>query len=433
VNAAGNQSTYFNTPNAIDFTVVGSTTFAYVTNSGNNTISKCSVNPATGEFSSGCETNTIETSSNDIAFTEIQNQVYAYLTFPNADNIPNLQLCLVSSSGALTNCQNALGDPTSVTLVNQAPVGATASALVTEVGGSGVLTCAINTVTNPWQIGPCTDAGTGFLFSAPQTLVVQTFNDTDYYAYIVDNDLQTVTQCGLTATGTLNKNSCQDSGASELDFVPTSISFTQLEDDNIYAYINDNENLHTTQCLVSQESPTMGLFSECVATGLPILTQPLAITFDDYSYIPDSATGVLAVCNPLENGTFQFCKDSGLGSYFNQPSAIAFNLNANDDLLAYIADSSTNNLVACMVNQTTGLLSSSSCFNPGFNFNQPVGITFNDLTGITYAYITNSGSSGSEANSIYQCTLNPDGTFANCFNADETDSFSTPINIQFSE
>jgi hypothetical protein len=413
---AGSPSSFFHNPVTIDFSVVDSTTYAYVTNGGNNTVTQCTVNPVTGKFSSVCQINPADATPNGITFTQMLSNTYAYVTFPNESTEPNLQLCIVSSNGALADCQNALGEPTSVTLVNQAIVGAIASALVTEVGGSGILTCEI-AGTNPGQIGPCTDAGTEFLFLAPQTLVVQTFNDVSY-AYIVDSELQTVTQYDVTTTATLDNR--QVSGAGTLDFVPTSITFSTI-DDKIYAYINDNENLYTTQCLVTPGNTPP--FSDCVTTGLPIFTQPLGISFYDYAYIPDAATGLLAVCSPLENGLLQVCKDSGVGDYFNQPSAVALNINADDELLAYIADASTNAVVACTVEQITGLFS--SCVDSGSTFEQPAGITFNNSTGTTYAYVTNSSSGA-----VSQCALNPDGTFSTCL-PEEAGSFSTPISIQF--
>lgn len=422
---AGSDSSFFNNPTAIDFAKVETTTYAYITNNGNDTITQCSVNSVTGQFSSVCQINAANATPNRITSTQMQSHLYAYLTFPHADSTPNLQRCMITSNGSLTDCQNAFGYPTSITLIDQVSGSATATALVTEVGGSGVLACSITTDTYPWHMGACTDAGTDFLFSAPQTLVVQSLDNSTYYAYIVDSEQQTVTQCTVTTEATLDN--CQESGAGALAFNPTSISFTRIEDD-MYAYINDSENLYTTQCLVSAEN---GQFSDCVTMGLPILTQPLAISFYEYAYLPDAATGSLAVCKPQEEGLLQFCKDSGVGPYFTQPVAVALNINLENELLAYVADISTNTVVVCRVDQITGLFSSCEDSGVGAIFNQPAGITFNSLTGTTYAYITNSGSNASYANSVYQCTLNSDGTFANCINAAEMGNFSKPINIQF--
>ena len=186
------------------------------------------------------------------------------------------------------------------------------------------------------------------------------------FAYIVDSIDSKVSICTLT-NGSTSLNHCHDTGLNSVEY--PSFSYPQgvtLNHAGTHAYVTTYNNVNAWECNVNSNNHT---FESCVP-----FTVSSPSTFPGY--------GMIAINNA---GT-----------------------------VAYLADSSGNNVLACPI-ALDGTFSSTTCISSGATtLDNPIGITLNKAN--TTAYIANSQSS------VSVCTVNGN-SFTNCIN--KTSSMET--------
>ncbi len=420
-----------NQPAAFEFKTINSNLYIYIPNLDPTVmtpfLTKCLVNTTTGQFSA-CSDNDFDSGQAGIAFQAVDGTNYAYVTVGDSTTFGEILRCVVGSDGSLSTCVSPFGEPNSIAL--QLLTGGSTVAYVAQAGGSGILECQVNNSNG--SITSCADAGTRFSFSSPVEIMLETIGSTTF-AYISDSVLNTVTQCipNLT-TGALA--SCVDSGAGAIFTQPAGVTF-DLVDSGFFAYVVDEAGDTVTQCIADEIT---GLFSACETTGT-FFVDPLGITFNDNKvYIAESTQAEVTTCDQRSDGFLINCINSGPDpSVFARPTGVGVFNDADGDEHLYVSNSLNvggppdSTVAYCLVDPTTGLLSACADSGLGQIFASPAGLAFQAFDGTFFLYITNSDTVETPNNSVSRCTLNADGTLNACVDSGAGMIFNNPVGIAF--
>lgn len=216
--------------------------------------------------------------------------------------------------------------------------------------------------------------------------------------------------CDLTNTG-FSSNCVTTPASGAPNWRPNGIAFAVVEGTR-YAYVADN-NKHMYQCTLNIDG-TFNVCTETPASGAPTNWVPAGITFatiggTQYAYV-GSYNGNMYQCTLNMDGSFNVCTATpASGAPTNwAPSASAFAV-VNGVTYAYTVDRNRRQSVyQCTLNNDGSFNLCTSTPASGSPTNRPVGITFFTTNGTQYAYV--SGNNGH----IYQCSLNADGSFDTC-------------------
>lgn len=230
----------------------------------------------------------------------------------------------------------------------------------------------------------CADSG-ATLLSSPRAI---TLSPDGNYAYITNYSSSTVTKCNV-SNGTLS--SCTSSGATGISN-PLGVS---LNPAGTYAFISNTGNT-VTQCSVSG-----GAFSSCSNSGATLLNLPVSVTLNPvgtYAFVANYNNNTVTQCS-VSGGVLSSCADSG-ATVLSEPNDLTFD---SSGTYVFITNKSNNTVTSCSV--SGGALS--NCTNSGATtLNGPRFIALNSTA--TYAFITSSGN-----NTITQCTVS-NGVLSNC-------------------
>lgn len=282
------------------FTVRAQT--AYVTNINGNSVSQCTVNPATGILF-GCSLSTGYSLPEGIVLNP-----NATLAYVSQDNVVGILKCLVdTSNGALMSCVDsgfsASLTPQGITMNNAGTV------LYISNFDNFITTCSIDQTNG--QLTGCTNLTGAFNFTTGIVL-----NDTENYAYISNFVGNTVTRCVVNPLdGSLN--TCVNSGATGFS------SSDGIGSSGIYLYIGSSTTNTVTKCTIGGT----GFVSGCVDSGVgAIFSRPQNIAFTSdgaFAYVPNRTNSTVTRCNvDAITGLFSLCTvTSGIG--LNGPTGMA--------------------------------------------------------------------------------------------------------------
>ncbi|MDI1351602.1 MAG: hypothetical protein PSV35_02365 [bacterium] len=242
------------------------------------------------------------------------------------------------------------------------------------------------------------------------------------YAY-VSTGQKNVWQCGLNTNGTLN--TCSTILTESSPIATTFASVNNVE----YAYLVNDTNgsdfsVYMNYCTVTSN----GGFNDC---------KPIYINFAEASQLAiASVSGVqhayVADQGPtLSSGSVYLCSLNTDGSVNAPclptpasgappawiPEAITF-ASVNGVQYAYVgtsyntANSHPGSVYQCTLNKDGSFKRCTTTPAVGAPFASPNAITFTSVNGVQYAYVSDGGNGGTE--NIYQCMLNTDGSFKTC-------------------
>jgi hypothetical protein len=243
------------------------------------------------------------------------------------------------------------------------------------------------------------------------------------YAYIADPS-GAVYWCTINSDGTFTNCAATASLPPLNSWQPRAMAFATFNAQ--YAYVVDPGNVLVYQCAVGMT----GDFSNCQQAPSPfdLPTQaPYGITFAtatsgaQQSYISDAGSGVgfgdVLLCSMQNDGSFNTCAQTPSAGAPNWvPYAVTFNT-VNGTRYAYVADNGTGtpgHIYQCTLN-TDG--SFANCTQTPANDSSltnwyPYAISFQTVSGTQYAYVVNN--SASNIGNIYTCTVNTTGALTNC-------------------
>jgi hypothetical protein len=449
-----------NTP--IDINVYSST--AYILNSAEDGTSSYSLTECTiaatgsiGQFTDcaaqDVDNTLLNSAPSSFAVVPVGTELYAYYTYPDADDEVSYLLACPDLTGSDpdASCFNPLGVPYSIVLQADTP---NDWAYITNVGGvSGVLQCAVE------PLGPslsnCADSGTEYMFTAPYGMALQNYGD-NAYAYIVDAGAisaappiaPSITQCEFVSMSGGLLTDCATIAVPSVTLeTPMDISFNTVGD-VVYAYITDQgttdvlPNVYICTVNTGETPPT---FSSCQNTNVPHFNQPLAVDYISTGdgqgvglYIPDAETGRIGFCSVDSSidstGLIERCIDTGYGAAYSGPSGVTLFApdTPNPDVCSgsftgsfvYVANTDANTVQMCPIDSGGGFCGECTDSGLGAAFSAPISVAFSVVgdDDVEFAYVTNSGN-----NTVSQCPVNADGTFAPC---DSTGSgFVAPTGI----
>lgn len=164
----------------------------------------------------------------------------------------------------------------------------------------------------------------------------------------------------------------------------------------------------------------------CAGTPNPLNVSTITPTSPNHVYVSNYNANTISLCsvNP-STGKFILCQDSGAGAVFSTPINISMNPAGTRLYTGNFNNSAGTSVQACLVNSTTGALS--SCANVDGDgsavFSGPSHVAFN-TSGIK-AYVSNLAD-----NSISLCSVNlSTGKFTGC--AGTGSGFSFPVGLKF--
>jgi len=274
-----------------------STHYAYITNAGNDSVTKCDVATVGGALSNCATTGSSVVNPRGIAI----NNYYAYIA---SDTNGTVTECDVNvSNGILENCLT----PRDVSLVE--PRGLTinggwlyvVSQTLEQVGS-----CQVSALDGDITT-PCSQAGTGF--SDPYYV---TYNNG--YGYVANNGNDTVSLCTASSVdGSLS--SCTQTPAGVAINNPRGIAIN-----NGFAYIVRSGGSSLTRCTVDSNT---GVLSDCGSTGSGF-NQPRGITINnDLAYVVNRDGNSVSLCTINSSTGDLTCSDSG-ATALNTPFYISF-------------------------------------------------------------------------------------------------------------
>ncbi len=411
---------------------VTGTAYAYIVNETAQTVTQCPIDTSTGEFVSGsCIIATSGLSSPvGIAFQSFSGDLYAYITDSNVST-PGVTKCAVSqSNGTFSGCvletSSPFNDPHGITVRT---INSSDYAYVTNEATGSVSQCSIDVSTGVLE--GCFDSGAGDVFDTPENIAFFTSNA--LYAYVTDAGSSTpgVWQCNVnTTTGTLS--SCvRTTGFT----APNGIAFSTFGGTN-YAYVTNATGDQVSRCAVS---PSNGNLGSCVFTSVGItISNPTGIAAfqaggNRYIY-PVNTDGSIFQCRETTSTGQLYCIDSGLGTEFTAPQDLTFQT-VSGSTYAYVTDPSVHTIFQCNVNSGTGGLS--GCVNAGpLGFSAPFDVAFGTVTSTLYAYVSDVA-----YGTIFRCdvTLTAGGglvvgELCNCTDADQnivSPPYVEPTGISF--
>jgi DNA-binding beta-propeller fold protein YncE len=281
-------------------------------------------------------------------------QAFAFVT--NAEG--SLLRCDISGTGFVSNCVAS-----GATLLNGPGGGSIANSenffyFANSVGPNFITQCTLNPVTG--VLSGCVNSGA--VATSPRSL---TINNAGTFAYIADDNADTVLQCAINAvTGALS--GCISAGATLLD----NPQYIALNDANTLAYITNFDDNNLIRCSVATVT---GDFFGCVDTGV-VLSGPVGVAINEennFIYISNETSNTITQCEILLNGDLTNCVDSG-ATGLTTPNAISLNSAGNR---IYVTDRIVGGVLSvCEVNSVTGALS--NCVNSGATgLSNPLGVS----------------------------------------------------------
>lgn len=243
-------------------TLFNDNTMAYVTNFGNNTVTRCNVDPATG----------------------------------------NLILCNPANAANLTQpVRMRLSDNETIANISNL--------------GSDMAVCNVNP--NNFDLDACglvANLGTGGAYNTPGGL---DFNQANTRAYVANGGSNNIFICPF-ANNNPNFANCAIAAAD----IGSPSGFA-LSNDGVYAYIVRFVGSRVFKCTVNQND---GSLFNCNDAGLgAIFNAPLGVALNannPQAYITSQGLSQVLVCTIAQNGDFSVCNDSSAGAFFNGPDGI---------------------------------------------------------------------------------------------------------------
>jgi len=280
---------------------------------------------------------------------------------------------------------------------------------VTNFDGDTVSLCNVDTSTGTLT---CVPAG-GNGFSEPTSVALM---PSLTGAYVTNLGNGTVTFCTVNTTnGTFNAP-CETA----LDNIQNPL-FITLNAAGTIAYLVADSSIATT-VLKCSVNTTSGLLGPCVATGSGF-SGPTSIAINPvapFAYITNSNGSSVSICSIEADGDLTDCTISS--DTFNLPESIAFNSTGTVSYIASLSlTGSSNGLVICTVDTTSGNFS--SCSTPNTGIINPYGLAV--MLDNSFLFLTAPG-----LDSVYSCQLNSSGGIddsSNCIIASA--GFSTPQGI----
>ena len=200
-----------------------------------------------------------------------------------------------------------------------------------------------------------------------------------------------------------------------------------------FAYIADGGTIGKVwQCPLNNN----GSFGTC-STLTPAFTLntswtgPSGITFavvggTKYAYVSDGAplgTGNVYRCTINTDGSFNTCSFTDQNNW--DPFETVF-ATVGGTQYAYVVDVYNDGRIwQCPLNNTDGTFG--TCFYNTQTYTYPKGLAFTTVAGTQYAYVAD-GNGFSQSN-LYQCTLNPDGSFNICSSTLNTNPTWSPYGV----
>jgi DNA-binding beta-propeller fold protein YncE len=273
--------------------------YAYVTNSGNHTVSWCSIESA-GTLS-GCTSLGGFNSPSSIALN--LRLAWAYITNFLGSSV---FLCTIDrTTGALSTCistGSGFSNPRAIAL-NPAKT----FAYITQ--DNMVQQCSINSATG--ILSGCSDSGgTGFTNASGIAI-----NPAGTFAYVTGApDL--VSRCIVNSTsGSLS--GCVSTGTGFSD--PARIT---LNAEGTFAYVTNSGTSDITVCSVDNSTGDLGNCTITAAGVFNIFGNMAINESGSMAYVPNMNSNFVSVCSVNSDGTLTACIDSG-GTGFNSPQGLA--------------------------------------------------------------------------------------------------------------
>lgn len=400
----------FGSPFGITFQTVNSILYAYVPGISGTAVFQCVVNTTTGAFSD-C-VNTPPNFAYSITFSTVNSVLYAYVG--DAINDTVYQCLINADTGGLLSCPVAFGGTDNLAIHPSS--GANYAYVILE-GGAGIQKCPINASTGVITVASCVDSGAGFTFTNATDIFFPglTFGST-VLVYVTDAGSNQVFFCTLNGTtGALS--TCTDSSLGAIFDEPTGISFDTVSG-TIYAYVVNSGSNEISQCGVNAST---GHFISCSNTADTVFSQPVGINFftpvesSEFAYITDITTDSVIRCEFNDSsGLLEFCTDSGVGGIFDNPIDMASET-ANSIPYIYVTNSGSGSVSQCQVDELTGFFPD-GCTTETDTFVSPWGIEFGMLGDVIHGYVADRGSSA-----IFKCTFNVvTGALENCVDSGAT-------------
>ena len=315
-------------PFSINIVAAPANHYAYIANSGNNTVSYCLIN-SDGSLSSCTSTGSNFSSPYGVAINPAGTYAYvANLTAPSlmnkagvtapANNL--ITYCRINQDGGLSSCiamsTDIVGGPTSIAINPAGTYAYTTNLTVgmTTIPASAISYCPIN---SDGSFGTC--SATGSAISGVPTGVA--INASGTFAYVTVSSSNTVYRCPVNSNGSLGECSSTGSGLYE----PYGIT---INSSGTFAYMADSSCYLAAYCTINQSD---GSFSACQNTGFRAVTrclvgilQPAGVAIysnKNIAYFVQSTGTTATYCNLNSDGSLSSCKSTG--GTFNAPSGIA--------------------------------------------------------------------------------------------------------------
>ena len=294
-----------------------STFFAYITNSGNSTVSICPVN-------SNGSLGTCTTSSGNGTFSFPEGmtinpaRTFAYVVNNNTSTI---SICPINSDGSLGTCTTSTGNGT-FSLPNG--ISLNSSGTIAYVANNTTNTISICPVNSNGSLGTCTTSSGNGTLNGPNAIIV---NSTGTFIYVPNFNNNTVSICLVNSDGFLG--TCTTSTGNGTFSAPDGIS---LNSSDTFAYITNSGNSTVSICPVNNNG-SLGTctvnadatfnFSNGFAACL-FMSSPT-----NYGYIPNDggSSNTVSICpiNPA-NGTLSPCIASTGNGTFADATGVALAL-----------------------------------------------------------------------------------------------------------
>jgi hypothetical protein len=412
-----------------------------------------------GQGPISCQNQTVSASNLNIQ-TTIPNH-----TYPNAGikiNTPGFELpnCKPYKSGYCLFSVNAV-IPASIAiaqtgtpyLIDGSLSGLTSSGLILQLNGGDDLPIPANatnfsfssglaygtsyavTVKNqPANLGCAVNNGTGIMSNANVSNVSVICSPP--ILYVSSSSPDAVYYCSLNVSASPSVNgtlsACDITPPGSQTWSPFATSFATFNSIQ-YGYVADNGNSTIAQCSVT---PSSGAFSSdpCPSANESILfsSSPTGVTLAtitgvEYAYVSDNVGGNVYHCTiDTSTGHFTGCNPTPDAAPAWSPFAVAIGI-VNGVQYGYVASGINQNIYQCSINsdgtfsntcQSTPLSSPAGSWTPN-------ALTFATVNNIQYAYVADNGGI------VYKCTLNINGSFNVCSQANPTVASWSPRGISF--
>lgn len=285
--------------------IVVNTHFAYVTNRGDNTVSKCSINANSGLLSDCVTTGSGFSNPEAIKFNSAGTLAYITNTIPQSGSV---SLCSVApDTGLLSNCASA--GPTFPQQPSDIAITALGNtAYVSNFTGNNVSKCSISPISG--ALSNCVTTGSDL--TMPTGITVHPGND---FAYLSNAGANAVRLCYINSTTGL----FDECGTSGMFGITQGVT---LNSAGTFLYITNDITSTISRCKVTQGT---GSLTNCATTG-PAFSGSGAVAFNiagTQAYVPNMDTNTLSLCTVnATTGDLENCTPA-LGNGFNQPSGIA--------------------------------------------------------------------------------------------------------------